>query len=663
MCSFGLGSCVDLDLEPKGQYGEAEFFGSESGVETFFAGMYGWLPIEDFLFRADDPSNPNDAGYRKGNYNGYDAWGTWEAQKHQLATMCGEFIGPDQVNNNGANFWRYDRIRDINSFINSFPQYKENFDETKYNELLGEARFLRAFIFSGLVKRYGGVPIITEIQDPAADTEILNVPRNTEYDCWKFIYEDLKFAGENMTSAPDKYRGTKWTALALQSRLMLWAATIAKYTQYVNYTGEEAYDRGFAGMSADRANEFFQYSFDASKELIENGPYELYKANPDLAQNFHDLFFDENSNETIFFKNYIHHDIFPREAWLIGHSYDALMLPTPTMSNFVGSQAYPSLDAMRRFEGVPSLVDATGAPRRWENPADFRNELEPRMRGSMYLSGDNYQGIVFNIRRGLYKTFTWQASEILNGGGNEAPNLNGNRVLSNDVNATYSDGIDPSKNTHIPINSNGSINIIGMQGMRNTGGAENNCLTGGYVRKYIDETRELGRIVEHSSFQPWIVFRLAEIYLNHAEAAYEMGNREEANKYIREIRQRAGCKNLDISTNPADLDQWDYSKTQVVYPIDPGLQFIRDERYRELWGENQRWWDLKRWRVADRILEQWIPRILTCYYVVDEDRYIFLDEREQSTRTYNANRSCYYQSIPGDEINKNPNLLPQNPFR
>jgi len=314
------------------------------------------------------------------------------------------------------------------------------------------------------------------------------------------------------------------------------------------------------------------------------------------------------------------------------------------------------------FEGFPELVAADGTPKRWNNPGEIRENMEPRMRGCMYFCGDTYQGIEFRMWRGLYKTFTWQASDILDGLATEIPNTNSNRQISNDKNATYSEGVNPNAQ-NITVNSNGSINIIGPHGLQSGGGAENNCLTGGFVRKYIDEKRELGKIVEHSSFQPWIAFRLGETYLNYAEAAYELGYKTEANEAIRAIRERAGCKNLDISSNLADVSQWDYEKTTTVYPIDVELQFIRDERYRELWGENHRWYDLRRWKVTDRVLEQFRPRILAFYYVIDEDKWIALDEREISNRTWTASRNCYYQSIPSDELNKNPNLLPDNPFR
>ena len=672
ICGIGfISSCVDLDLKPKGLLGEAELFGSDAGIQKYFAGLYDWLPIEDFLFQQN-----NDKGYRNTNAleGTGDAWGTWEAQKNMQQTMSAEFCAGPQVNNDGPNYWRYTRIREVNTFINNFPNYKGNFAEATYNAYLGEARFLRAFIYFGMVKRYGGVPIITEVQDPMATPDVLMVKRNTEYDVYKFIYEDLKFAIDNMVSKTDKYRGTKWTALALQSRAMLYAATIAKYTQYINYTGEPAYEQGFAGIGSDKANEFFQYAYDAAKQLIEKGPYTLYNLKTDLAQNFHDLFLDESdaNKETIFMKSYVHHDLFDRNAFLIGHNWDALMLPnTPRhpMSNFVGSQAYPSLTAMRYFEGFPNLIAADGTPRRWDNLTDFKANMEPRMRGCMYFNGDKWEDVTFDIRRGIYRTFTWPASAIVDGVTTEEPNKNDNRLITSDLtNGKYTFSAAEAANAHNiellkDANNNTFIYICGEHGIKNATGQENNCLTGAFVRKYIDENRVKGTVVEHSSFTPWIVFRLAEVYLNFAEAAYELGHKDEANTYIHKIRERAGCKNLDISENPADVNQWDYTTTQSVYAIPVGLQFIRDERYRELWGENQRWFDLRRWRVADKVLNNFKPRILGSYYILNEDKYILLDEREMGSRTWTAQRQCYYQAIPQDEINKNPNLLPKNPFR
>ena len=639
---FCFSSCHDLTLEPKGMLGENEMFGSEAGVEKVFAGLYDFLSIEEFLYMARNEDTP----YRKGD--GDDPWGTWEAMKHNLQNMSGEFVNSwIQINNDGANYWPYDYIREINSFIVAFPNYKNNFStEAVYNNLLGEAHFLRAFYYFGLVKRYGGVPIIKDVQSPTDDPEILAVPRNTEYDTWKFIHDDLQFAIDNMSggnnAAKDVTRANKYIAAALMSRTMLYAGTIAKYSQYLGFDNEAAYQQKLAGIDPSKANEFFQYAYDAGK-IVEQGGYALYTAGyPDKAENFAKLFLDPASSENIFIKQYTMsaHDGDAQKTFLIPHSWDAGMSPNPSMSSFVGSQSYPALDLMRMYD-FPEIVNADGTPKRFAARGDIRDGMEPRMRGCMYFSGDELRGSTFDIGRGLYKTFTWKASEIVNGLEGEAPNMNGNRIVSSrsERNEMYE-----------------GIYIIPQHGTRNNEGGENNCLTGAFVRKYVNPDMPLNNAREHSSVQPWIVFRLGEIYLNTAEAAYELGKKTEAFDYIEKIRVRAGCK----VTRPADNST---VSNQYGYPIDGNLQFIRDERYRELWGECHRWWDLRRWRIADQVYNRWTPRILTCYYVIDEKKFIYLDEREMGNRTWTAEKKCYYQSIPAGEINKNPNLLPQNPLR
>jgi len=638
---IGFSSCHSLDLEPKGILGEPELFGSEAGAKMYFTGLYGYLPIEDFAFMArDDDGN----GYRKGN-NGDDPWGTWEAMKFNLQNMSGEFVNSwIQVNNDGPAYWPYDRIREVNTFITTFPEYKSYFvDESKYNNLLGEAHFLRAFFYYGLAKRYGGVPIVTDVQDPFDSPEKLNVGRNTEYETWKFIHDDLQFAIENMTGDnPNVTRANKYTAAALMSRTMLYAGTIAKYSQYLGFENEAAYQQGLAGISQDKADEFFQYSYDAGKLILDAGKYELYTAGyPDKATNFANLFLDNNSKENIFIKSY--NVSAPQKTFLLGHSWDAGMSPYPDMSNFVGSQSYPALDLIRMYE-LPDnfIVNPDGKPKRFNERGDIREGMEPRMRGCMYFNGDQLRGKTFEIQRGLYKTFTWNASDIVDGLNTEVPNLNSNRVVSNwsGRNEMYE-----------------GILILSAHGTRNNEGGENNTLTGAFVRKYVNTNMSQPDAREHRSEQHWIVFRLGEIYVNMAEACYELGRKSEAFDYIEKIRDRAGCKVIRPADDPTDLSQ------KYGYPIDGNLQFIRDERYRELWGENHRWWDLRRWRIADRVLQRWIPRILSCYYVIDEGKYIYLDEREMGSRNWNAEKKSHYQAIPAGEINKNPNLLPQNPLR
>ncbi|MGQ8334962.1 RagB/SusD family nutrient uptake outer membrane protein [Sunxiuqinia sp. A32] len=628
-----LFSCQELSLEPKGILGEPELFGNEFGVKKYFSGLYNYLPIEDFLYYGTNSGN----AYRPDNY--------WEQGKNSQGNMSGEFFNSwVGVDNDGFGYWPYDRVRDVNTFIQNFPNYQEKYTEEVYNKLLGEAYFLRAFFYFGLAKRYGGVPIIKDVQDPLAEVEELEVPRNTEYETWKFIYEDLDFAIENMTGTSESGRANKYVAAALMSRAMLYAGSIAKYSQSLGFETEAATQAGLAGMDPSQANEFFQYCVDAGT-IVEQGPYSLYTSGyPDKAANFAKLFLDPNSSESIFIKDY--DQTVPHNTRL-RHSYDALMCPQPDMSSFVGAESYPPLDFMELYD-MPAITNPDGTPVRFDNRSDIKNDMEPRMKGTMYFDGDELRGKTFSIQKGIYRSFDGPATDA-EMGSNAAPvNSADNRILGGRGWTTEIDGV--------------TYNITGAHGHFDDQGGENNCWGAAFVRKYVNPDMATSDVREYRSGQHWVVFRLGEIYLNTAEALYELGNRDQAFNYVEMIRERAGAKvvrpAIDVTTsNIGTVNTANYS-----YQIEASLQFIRDERERELYGENHWWWDLRRWRTADQVLNEFRHRVLSCYFVADEGKYIYLDETNRWNRSWTASKSCYYEPIPWGEIGKNENLLPQNPL-
>ncbi len=627
--------CRQLDLEPKGTLGEQELFGTEYGVKMYFAGIYNNLPIEDFVY------------YGTGKDNGYhNTSNYWDAGKTSQGNMSGEFFNTwASVDNDGFPYWPYDRIREVNTFIESFPNYQDKFPEETYNKLLGEAHFLRAYFYFGLAKRYGGVPIVKEVQDPLASPETLNVSRNTEYDTWKFIHDDLLFAIDNMSSdTKETGRANKYVAAALLSRTMLYAGSIAKYTESLGFKATElAAQQGLAGMEPAQANEFFEYAVAAGK-VVESGPYSLYNKETDKATNFARLFLDPSSPESIFVKDY---NMNSPNNNILRHSYDALMSPAPDMSSFVGVESVAPLDFMELYD-MPAYTNPDGTPVRFDSRGDIRNGMEPRMRGTLYFDGDELRGKTFSLQRGIYRTFNVLASEI-NRGVNTAPiNSNGNRILGGRGWTTEINGV--------------TYTITGAHGNFDNEGGENNNYGGAFIRKYINPDMATGDVREYRSDQSWIVFRLGEIYLNTAEALYELGKREEAFDYIAKIRERAGARVVRPAIDMTTSNIGTINKANYTYSIEKSLQFIRDERVRELYGENHWWWDLRRWRTTDQVLNHFRHRMLSAYFVADEGKYIYLDEDNRINREWTASKQCYYEPIPGGEINKNNNLRPNNPL-
>ncbi|WP_066838679.1 RagB/SusD family nutrient uptake outer membrane protein [Rufibacter ruber] len=127
----------------------------------------------------------------------------------------------------------YEGIRKVNSFLaNSatsaiIPQNNRTFQQ-ELDRLNGQAYFLRAYFYFELLKRYGGVPLVTRVLDRS---ENLNLPRNTFDEVKKQILQDCDSAYKmlpqwtNDWAEGDRGRATGTAALALKSRLLLYAAS------------------------------------------------------------------------------------------------------------------------------------------------------------------------------------------------------------------------------------------------------------------------------------------------------------------------------------------------------------------------------------------------------------------------------------------------------
>lgn len=162
--------------------------------------------------------------------------------------------------------------------------------------------------------------------------------------------------------------------------------------------------------------------------------------------------------------------------------------------------------------------------------------------------------------------------------------------------------------------------------------AWNYAVTGYTMRKFMDESIDLA--TEMGS-QPYIYFRLAEIYLNYAEAQFHLGNEDVAREYVNKIRKRVDMP--EINTSGSEL-----------------LDDIRHERRIELVFEGHRFFDLRRWQIADTQLDINIKGVEWVKLPDGSLEYeaIAIQERRFEPR-------MYYLPIPLLEINKTD--LQQNP--
>jgi hypothetical protein len=130
-------------------------------------------------------------------------------------------ITPD---NDPLDYWPYATIRKMNDFFANIN--KSPLDPSLVASLKGQVYFLRAFEYFEMVKRYGGVPIITEVQ--ALSDSAIYVPRNKTSECFAFIQKDLDSA---IALLPESYGGndigrvTKSAGMAFLGRVLLYKAS------------------------------------------------------------------------------------------------------------------------------------------------------------------------------------------------------------------------------------------------------------------------------------------------------------------------------------------------------------------------------------------------------------------------------------------------------
>lgn len=129
-------------------------------------------------------------------------------------------------------------------------------------------------------------------------------------------------------------------------------------------------------------------------------------------------------------------------------------------------------------------------------------------------------------------------------------------------------------------------------------GTYNYSVTGYWTKKLVNWKYVLTDNSSTYEPYPWPEFRLSDLYLMYAEALNEAGNSNEAIVWLDKIRERAGLKGVKES--------WTAHSTRPnKYASKEGLrEIIHQERTIELMFEGQRFWDIRRWKEADKVMNK-----------------------------------------------------------
>jgi starch-binding outer membrane protein, SusD/RagB family len=554
--------------------------------------------------------------------------GNWRAMASYDDAMWSGYSGEDWRNNiasYGYDWWRlwdYTLIRDINLAIEGIAQYSTALTDAEKQQFAAEFRFLRAYMYFEMGRRMGGVPLVTTqlLYDYSGDPSSLQQPRAKESEVYEFVANEVDAIKEQLGNVGSVSRANKYTALALKSRAMLYAGSLAKYNNKPGFSPLTT-SGGEVGIPASKANEYYQKSLDASKEIINSGAYTLYKGNAHLGENFYEAVTKKlNNKEVIFVKDYL-----TSKAKKHGFSYDNIARSIRE-DNLGSSAITPVLNLVEAFD----YTDGTSGALKirtpdnsdfiyYDNPSDIFANKDARLYGTVIYPGSSFKGIQIQMQAGVM---------VWNNGAFTA-------IEGNDLSTFYTDNklLTGSAGPHRSI-----------QEVTNTGF---------YLRKYIDAGAGTSTRGIQSDVW-WVWFRLGEIYLNATEAAFELGNVDEALSFINPLRERAGI------TAPLTADKLTIAK-------------IQNERRVELAFEDHRLWDLKRWRIAHEVWNgdannpNAMLYALYPYRVVrpghpTDGKYVFVKmvaPRYRAPRFFQMGN--YYSSIDQGVINNNPKII-RNPF-
>ncbi|MEJ7589521.1 MAG: RagB/SusD family nutrient uptake outer membrane protein [Ferruginibacter sp.] len=453
----------------------------------------------------------------------------WDGSEYSLPMWDTYFAAIQKLN---VLIVKIDGVADV------YPQSDQAAIRAKAAVMKGEALFLRAFCYAVLVRTYGGVPILKEPLELGGDFKA--IARGTFEETVNAISEDCDAAAALLLKKDEMLlgRATKGAALALKSRVLLFAASdlTADGTAQNKYVGYESPDRTALWTAARNA----------AKAVIDLGSYQLADFGAPnkvaVAQNYYNFFKakDLSDNEVIWGKMYSSStgDKNEMNQWNGGNGWELWASNAPTqnlvdayeMEDGSGFSEHFKLDASGNYQNISS---------RFANKNPYYNR-DPRFYGSI-----------------LYDSAAWM----------QRPS----GLQTIDPIGLY------NRRTRITISGGTTATSFGLDTRQSPISPFNGSFTGYVMKKMLDNESV-------ASSQPnenvWIELRYAEVLLNYAEAAMESGQIAEATTYLNMVRNRAGLPVFTGDINTA----------------------LRYERRVELVFENARWYDIRRWKILEQAL-------------------------------------------------------------
>jgi hypothetical protein len=447
-------------------------------------------------------------------------------------------------NGGGTKYDMYNAIRYCYMFLNNIDDVP-GLSNKDLSEMKGQAIFLIAYYHFRLVSLYGPIVIVDREIDLNSSLEEINVPRNTYDESIDFVvskFEEAAILLPSNVGNSDLGKPTSVVAKSLAARALLYAASPL-------FNGNS--DFGFDSFKNPDGTHLINQTFDKDKwkKAMDANLDAINAAHSAGIQLYHSSITAENPfDQAILDNRYKIVDPWNQELiWGYGgkdvsFTENWQYVSSPNVQNGSGSNPYnaiaPTINVAQQYytkNGLPISEDpAYDYTNRYtvkagDSTAYFNRDREPRY----------YSSIAFD--RGIYEFNDEDVVLKMRNG-----EINGKRGI--DFSAS---GLLIKKLTHPATTVD----------------------TDGYNANFLR--------------YPWPIIRLAELYLNYAEAYFEYNGQlsGQALIYFNEVRLRAGVPDLQTAWAGKNIDY---------------KEVIRNERMVELMFEAHRYYDIRRWKEGTR---------------------------------------------------------------
>jgi hypothetical protein len=524
----------------------------------------------------------------------------------RLANNAGKYMDWSSANDVSQRWSTlYERIRQANIFLENVKPITEEGGPSA--EILTEpqvviykanVRFMRALYHYYLMELYGPIPIVTR---SLTLKDELDVPRNSLDEVISFIDQELLESMVDMEQNPyhtqEIYRAVPTKGVALAVRAKLWV-----------YAASPLFNGGFAEAVAlknkdgkqlfpERDNSKLQKAVQACKDLID---------------------YAEEGNRYELYKNAGTFDP-AKSVYEVFQVYNSEIIWANSMTS------WGSLDT--------SDFDHYATPRSEPNGLGAINVLQELV-DDFYMS----DGLPIENTSFLPKSPTYTELGFGNLNGVEVSNMYVGREPR-----FYNTVCFSGMKWHI---SNKEVQFY-LGGNADKRVPDGHPIAGYLLYKRYNKEVHGNTPGVKSKFRPSIIFRLAEFYLLYAEMLNEVSpENPDVLKYVNLVRERAGLPKLE-DLNPSIAGNQSLQR-----------EAIRHESRIELATEGQRYFDVRRWMIAENEPGQGGQGGDFTGMNPDGNKVAFHVRKKLHTRSFS--RKNYLYPIPLNEMRKSK-VLVQNP--